>query len=548
MYGMSHRSLAAVAIILLFCPSFAAGVHAEILATVNGSEITGQQLDRVLLRGHDTSAMGSLAAASVRDVLNKAIDDELLWQDAQFMEFDRDANLVAEMEKLRTQSAIARFVEKDFVQPATVPEADVRDFFERHYFKVLLRQLSVLDATLAASFKVQIGASPSSMESLIREYSVDARSVNGGLHNEKYWADVEEVIRENVADLKVGQVSAPFPYKNAYSLVRVEKRGSVDEEAFESKEASIRSLLLGRAKDAAWLEYSRLMLEETPVELVDGMYERLKADSDVVFRGEFRSNSTEVALRLNDEIFLTEGQLRKAISHAAMEEGTTPFDEILEKTVRREGERLALALRAKEAGYFDDPELIGAYEQKLRESVIGFYLEQVIVPEITFRREEFQRFYDENLDRFRPPPEVKIEMLLLNSEEDAKEVEQRLGDGADFQYVKKLFAGPHASASSDVKWASIELFSDDIRSELERLSIGESSKAIELPSGWMVFRLENKRKGTAKTLEEADPTIRQVMYKEKFQALVKRHLALLKERSDIVYDEDAIANYANASE
>jgi parvulin-like peptidyl-prolyl isomerase len=544
----SHREWIAAGLIFVLSMVSVRASAAEVLASVNGMDITTEHVDNVIMRGHNTQAMNRMAMADVRTILGKAIQDELIWQDAVALELDQDQALLAEFDDLRTQRALSLYVRDNFDTPTEVNEAAEREFFERFYFKVGIRQISVPELALAASFKLQIDANPPVMDSLARDFSVDSQSVRGGLHDEKYWADVEEEIREQVTKLEVGELSSPFAYRDAYVLVRLESRSAVDEDAFESHAQKIRDHLLEESKRAAWLIFSEQLLAETPVTLAPGISERLHADSEAVFRAEFRVGSPEIALRASDDVFLREDALRTAVSHAAMGDGTIPFAVIFKRVIRDESEKLALLLRAKEAGYLERPELAEFYSGRLRESVIGYYLEEMIVPQIKFRRDEFESFYEANLDKFRSPTQVKLDMLVLSENTVASEMERRLEEGADFQYLKKQFGDRHNSSSSDTKWASIELFSDEIRAEIDRVGKGGTSKALEIPSGWLIFRLHDIRPGPAKSLDEADPVIRQVMYRNKFKALVDEHLALLTERSEVVYYDDAIDKYASSSE
>jgi hypothetical protein len=75
MRGINPRALAVLITLLLSGSLSTSATHAETLATVNGSEISAEQVDRVLMRGHNSSAMEELAASGVRDFLYKAIDD-----------------------------------------------------------------------------------------------------------------------------------------------------------------------------------------------------------------------------------------------------------------------------------------------------------------------------------------------------------------------------------------------------------------------------------------------------------------------------------------
>ena len=72
---------------------------------------------------------------------------------------------------------------------------------------------------------------------------------------------------------------------------------------------------------------------------------------------------------------------------------------------------------------------------------------------------------------------------------------------------------------------------------------GETSSAIETHGGWMIFRLAGKRKGAVRPLAEVDMQIREVMFQRKFNELLDEHLSLLRERSEISMNQEAIDAY-----
>jgi hypothetical protein len=55
--------------------------------------------------------------------------------------------------------------------------------------------------------------------------------------------------------------------------------------------------------------------------------------------------------------------------------------------------------------------------------------------------------------------------------------------------------------------------------------------------------LTGKRKGAVKPIAEVDMQIREVMFQLKFNELLDQHLGILRERSDIHMNQEAIEVY-----
>ena len=59
----------------------------------------------------------------------------------------------------------------------------------------------------------------------------------------------------------------------------------------------------------------------------------------------------------------------------------------------------------------------------------------------------------------------------------------------------------------------------------------------------MILRLKARREGQPAPLDEVEPRIREVMFQRKFNAELDSVLGMLKQHSDIQYDEKAIQAY-----
>jgi parvulin-like peptidyl-prolyl isomerase len=511
------------------------------LATVNGEAITNADLDALIMETHRTAGARQMQDLNLRKLLDKAINDRLILQEARALGLDEDEEVLEPVAEKRAQNAVRAYVDAEFDPPDSVSDEAIQDYFEKYYWTIGLRQLSVRTREEAEDLADFI-AGGASMDSLAGEVSLETHRYQGGLHKVKYWADIENVLREQARSLEVGQLSEPFAFREAFSLLRVEERNPVDHEAFSKYEPKIRRDLLAFAKEDAWEEFVRSLLDESPVHVDRTALTAIERDSSAVLRGEFLKESDRPALSIDPAHFINETALRKAISHGAMTNATAPFDTLLQNSIEGESGRLALVYHAERSGYLDSTRVVRQYERDIENALVEACLAEVIVPDIVFRRSEFEEFYKEHLDDFRGPDQVRLEMITMESEEVAKEIDARSQGGADFDFLKREYETA-LSHSGDSEWAAIEVFSAPIQEQLTRLQVGETSRPIELPTGWMVFRLEDRKRGEPLSIEEVDGQIRQVMFQRKFNELLDRYLELARERSEIVLDENQIDRY-----
>jgi parvulin-like peptidyl-prolyl isomerase len=165
--------------------------------------------------------------------------------------------------------------------------------------------------------------------------------------------------------------------------------------------------------------------------------------------------------------------------------------------------------------------------------MIESYLDDTVGAKIRFSREEFQEFYDANLESFRGEEEVRLDIMILDDRDQAAEAAGRLAEGADFGYIFKQYNPEQEIALGKANFIRISELSEPFRKELDHMKPGDSSGVVDMPMGFMVFKLDARRPGAVAPLEAVEMDIRRVMFARKFQELLDAQLALLRENSEI---------------
>jgi parvulin-like peptidyl-prolyl isomerase len=514
----------------------------DTLVLVNGDAITTADVDVLIVDAHRTTDMTGLRGADLERFLTKAINDRLILQEAEGLGLEEDEALRRTLAEARAQDAVRRYTEDTFETPSSVDEATVREYFDRYYWRIRLRQLSVRTEGEALAIRRDI-LNGASMDSLAAAISLDTHRFKGGLHNLKYWADVENALRERAQALSVGELSEPFPYREAFSLLRVEERAPVDTTAYATAAAGIRAHLLAEKEKAAWRDFTAELRRQAPVRADSTVLTAIFADSAIAVRGEFVKASDAPALYVDGDRVVTEAELRRAISRAVIQGGGRAFSILAQESVDAQAEQLLLRAVAERAGYLDRPDVVQGHEKRRREKLIGAFLSELIAPRVVFKREEFEEYYAAHADDFRAPEEVRLSTLLIESEAEAKEIESRLAGGTDFGYVRRQHASSDDASAGDLRWTAIDVFADAIREEVARMRVGETSRALPIATGWLIFKLDGRRPGALRSLDDVEMQIREVMFQRKFNEELDRYLDLLKKGSEIVLMQGKIDSY-----
>ncbi len=547
--GMRCGSPVLVSAVLLALVLTAGAVQAQqapgdTLILVGADPITVADMDALVLEAHKSGRMEKGGAGLVYRLMEKRVNDLLILQDALAAGMDQEPEILDfEADKVR-EYAIQAYVRDNLTLPETAPEDSVRAFFDRFYWRIQVRQLSVRTRAEAEDLRREVLAG-TDMDSLARAVSLDTKKLKGGLYKLLHWADVENIIRDQVRDLPVGGVSPVFPFREAFSFVRVEQRLPVDEDVFDKVHDKISASVLGIMRQRAWDDFVAAAVAKVPVTEDMGALFAIAADSALVLQGEFLKEDPRPVLAIREGPTVTVAELRRAISHEAMKDASRPFASIMSQARLDKKRELVLDYLATRAGYHDNEEVQKRVDKDWEEKLIETYLDEAVASRIRFKREEFEEFYRQNLDRFRGPDEVRLEILILDTEEQAREAAAKLAEGADFGYVFRQFNPGVDYTPGKSTYIKINQLSRKFREQLTDMKVGQSSKAVQMPMGWMVFQLADRRPGTPPPMAEVEMDIRKAIYQEKFNRRLDELLTKLKAGTRVVRYEDRIDAYFN---
>lgn len=545
---------AVVALVLCFFagmfmspPARAGSADATVLASVNGQPITGADIDRLIMAEHRYGAMSEENSGIVERLLNKRINDLLIIQDALAAGMDEEPEIVDYAKERREKYAIEAFVKDNLELPDSPPADSVRAFFERYYWQIQLRRISVRTREEAEELRSRV-IDGADMEALARELSLDTRKPTGGLYNLLYWADVENRIRVHVRYLDEGEVSAVFPYNDAFTFVRVERRLGVDESSFERFRPGIEARVQASYNQELWEQFvadlgASMKMQESMAAMMG-----ILADSSAALTGEFRDDDPTPAIWIEGGPTATTGELREAVSHEVMQNAEAPFAENFSAGRDKVKSRLVLAHAARRAGYFEDKTVEERVARDVEQKLIELYLADTVASRIKFNRAELDQFYEDNKERFRGPEQVKLDILILDSETDAREASRRLAEGADFAFIFKEYRPDQEVTLGQSRYIAATQLSKPYRDQLEHMKVGQSSEPMEMSMGWVIFKLAGRRPGEVAPIEAVEMNIRRAVYQQKFNEYLDEHLGLLKEQSEIVEYPDRIEAYILSGE
>jgi len=248
---------------------------------------------------------------------------------------------------------------------------------------------------------------------------------------------------------------------------------------------------------------------------------------------------------------ITEADIEREIKNLPdfvqkMFEGVSGRERFLEELVKRE----LLYQEALKKGLDKDP----AYQKKLEDfkkiNLVGLLLEKEIETKTKVSDKEIRDYYEKNKEDFAPVSQVRLSHILLNTEEEAQKVLERLKKGEDFGQVAKKSSIDTVSAkkNGDLGFFSKGEIPPDFRIAAVRLKTGEVSEPIKTKSGYEIIKVTDKKVGQVIEFDKIKNLISQNLLAEKQKESFDSYIEGLKKKYKVEVNKEAVSKLAPSEE
>ena len=136
-------------------------------------------------------------------------------------------------------------------------------------------------------------------------------------------------------------------------------------------------------------------------------------------------------------------------------------------------------------------------------------LKDKVTSNVTVSDEEIKDFYEKNKDKFKSEGSVHVRHILLNTEEEAKEVLERLKAGEKFEDLAREKSVDEFSKikGGDLGWIERGSMDPAFEKAVFSAKIGDIVGPVKTSYGWHIIEVLEKKEGGTKPLEEVKKQI-----------------------------------------
>lgn len=230
--------------------------------------------------------------------------------------------------------------------------------------------------------------------------------------------------------------------------------------------------------------------------------------------GEAEERNLTISQEKQDEIF------NRQIEYILTQQGMT--EEQLVEALKGEG--------------FDSLEAYKeAFLQSNEKQFLLGELQNAILDPLTVDIQDVEAYYNENIEQYNYEAEIRASHILLETEEKALEVLDKINNGADFaELAREYSTGPSGEKGGDLGFFGQNSNMDkDFKDAAFALELNKVSEPIKTQFGYHLIKVTEMKEAGTTTFEEAKDTINEQLLSAKKQEQWNQFVTELREKAEI---------------
>jgi foldase protein PrsA len=173
---------------------------------------------------------------------------------------------------------------------------------------------------------------------------------------------------------------------------------------------------------------------------------------------------------------------------------------------------------------------------------VNLQIEKLLESKIEITEEEMQTYFDENKDSFAQTKQVKASHILVEDEETAKEVKEKLDAGEDFaELAKEYSTDGSAESGGDLGFFGEGSMVAEFEEAAFSMKVDEISDPVKTEYGYHIIKVTDIQEAAEANFEKSKEEIKGILFDEK---LATEYPTWLEEKKE----EYKVKNYLTVEE
>ena len=145
-------------------------------------------------------------------------------------------------------------------------------------------------------------------------------------------------------------------------------------------------------------------------------------------------------------------------------------------------------------------------------------LDRIATEQTTVENSVIEQYYQESIDEFSYGEQVRARMILTEVRQNAETLKEALDSGGDFAGLAQQFSTDPATRDQggDMGYFEREDYAEEISEVAFSLEPGQTSDVFEVPDGFCILRVEDRRTAAVESLEDVrDQIIARLKHKQR---------------------------------
>ena len=549
--------------------------NSTILARVGGRKIILKEFEKEFGRGKSTAAVRKATYDEKKVALNRMIEKEIKIVDAYQHDLDTDKKIVEQVRERKKGIMFRRLIDMEVTEKA-VPEAEIKEFYEKASKEIKIRQIVVrfdpkneIQKQNALKRAKKIIDRLKAKEAFTKIAEAESDDINtakkGGDKGYLKWGprSSEDPVYVAAFSLKVKEISDPIETKNAYYIIKVVHVRKYPTPPYQQERERIRQRIFSMRRsdiEKAYYIYLdelrkkyKLKFNEKNLELFVKKINvpKIENEPESKFRpfDNFSEREKELPLAtfIKKEIKLSylADELKKIPSHRLPR-----MKSVLEVqnflNTRIVPLRL-LEMEVKAKGVKNDSYVKKQIVNFKENLMINNIQKLQIYDKINISDDLIKKYYEDNINKFMHPEKREVQEIYVTNEQLAKDIVKRARAGTNYTSLFRKYNQKEALKENDGKLGFITAGRGGIGKPSFAVAVGGVTDPIKLGKGYSIIKVLSKQDPTEKTFEEAKKIAAAKFRRVKIEEREALWISELKEKIDVViYEknlENAMKNY-----